>query len=387
MTEKQEKMTSGEESDETKSHNDCFAQYYGMLSHQQNMMQDLVRTSTYEKAILTNAADFEGKVVLDVGTGSGILAFFAAKAGAKKVYGVEASAMAICARKLVEANGLSDKIEILHGKLEDIEPPEKVDVIISEPLGFLLVHERMLEIFVQAREKWLKPGGLMMPSVGTIYIAPFCDQAIYDEQMSKAMFWNNSNFYGVDLTCLVDEAKSNHMGQAVVGYFPKDILLSPDRATYVVDFNTATVESLSDFHIPLNFKVDRTSLLHGLACWFDVDFNGTENHVKLCTGPGSPDTHWYQCQLLFKEPLAVNATQNITGNMHFVVNESSSYEIKIELKLEGTDIEVVNMIHLHDQHYHYLTPNAYDSNQQQWQQYWAANPPQPGAQAQAQAPQ
>jgi histone-arginine methyltransferase CARM1 len=375
MTDTAKKEETTEEGEESKSHNDCFSQYYGMLSHQQNMLQDLVRTGTYEKAILANASDFEGKVVLDVGTGSGILAFFAAKAGAKKVYGVEASAMAHCAKKLVAANGLSDKIEILHGKLEDIVPPEKVDVIISEPLGFLLVHERMLEIFVQAREKWLKPGGLMMPTIGTIYIAPFCDQAVYDEQMAKAQFWNNSNFYGVDLTCLVDDAKSNHMGQAVVGYFSKEILLSSDRATYIVDFNKATVDSLSEFDIPLEFVVDRTSLLHGLACWFDVDFNGSTESVKLCTGPGSPDTHWYQCQLLFKEPLAVNATQKITGNMHFVVNDSSSYEIKIELKLEGTDINVVNMIHLHDQHYRYLQPQAYESTQQQWQQYWAANPP------------
>ena len=65
-----------------------------MLVHQQNMLQDIVRTGTYHDAILHNPSDFKDKVVMDVGTGSGILAFFAANAGARKVYAVEASGMA-----------------------------------------------------------------------------------------------------------------------------------------------------------------------------------------------------------------------------------------------------------------------------------------------------
>lgn len=58
------------------------------------MMQDYIRTSTYQRAILSNLPDFKGKVVLDVGAGSGILSFFAIQAGARKVYAVEASTMA-----------------------------------------------------------------------------------------------------------------------------------------------------------------------------------------------------------------------------------------------------------------------------------------------------
>lgn len=69
-------------------------QFYGYLSQQQNMMQDYVRTSTYQRAFLVNEVDFKDKVVLDVGAGSGILSFFAVQAGAKKVYAVEASSMA-----------------------------------------------------------------------------------------------------------------------------------------------------------------------------------------------------------------------------------------------------------------------------------------------------
>ena len=58
-----------------------YFQFYGYLSQQQNMMQDFVRTSTYQKAILSNLTDFRGKVVLDVGAGSGILSFFAQQVG------------------------------------------------------------------------------------------------------------------------------------------------------------------------------------------------------------------------------------------------------------------------------------------------------------------
>ena len=62
-----------------------YFQFYGYLSQQQNMMQDFVRTSTYQKAIHSNLADFRDKIVLDVGAGSGILSFFAQQAGAAKV--------------------------------------------------------------------------------------------------------------------------------------------------------------------------------------------------------------------------------------------------------------------------------------------------------------
>ena len=62
-----------------------YFQFYGYLSQQQNMMQDYIRTSTYQKAILSNLTDFRDKIVLDVGAGSGILSFFAQQAGAKKV--------------------------------------------------------------------------------------------------------------------------------------------------------------------------------------------------------------------------------------------------------------------------------------------------------------
>ena len=148
-----------------------FTVYYAQLLHQGNMLQDYVRTGTYRHAFMSNTTDFTDKVVLDVGTGTGILALFAVQAGARKVYAVEASESAEVARTLVAANGYADKIEIIQGKLEEINLPEKVDIIISEPIGFLLVHERMLETYAVARERFLKPGGWMgCGCLGTSYL-------------------------------------------------------------------------------------------------------------------------------------------------------------------------------------------------------------------------
>ena len=173
-----------------------FTHYYAQLLHQGNMLADHVRTSTYQQAFLENAADFKDKVVLDVGTGTGILAFFAVQAGARKVYAVEASDSADIAEKISKANGYDDKVVIVKGKLEEITLPEKVDIIISEPIGFLLVHERMLESYAFARKHFLKPGGLMLPSTGSIVLAPITDAALHAEQAAKTVFWDNADFYG-----------------------------------------------------------------------------------------------------------------------------------------------------------------------------------------------
>jgi type I protein arginine methyltransferase len=71
------------------------------------MLMDDVRTSHYRNAIINNKQDFQDKIVMDVGAGSGILSLFAAQAGARKVYAIEASNMAESARALIEANGFS----------------------------------------------------------------------------------------------------------------------------------------------------------------------------------------------------------------------------------------------------------------------------------------
>ena len=103
------------------------------------MLEDHKRTSAYYRACVNNRKCFEGKVVLDVGTGSGILAIFAAQAGAKKVYAVEATDMAKQARTLVEHNGFGDVIEVIQGTIETVQIPEKVDILISEWMGYFLL--------------------------------------------------------------------------------------------------------------------------------------------------------------------------------------------------------------------------------------------------------
>ncbi|KAI9905324.1 hypothetical protein PsorP6_013540 [Peronosclerospora sorghi] len=333
-----------------------FSQYYGMLLHQQNMLQDHVRTGTYERAMLSNPSTFRDKVVLDVGTGSGILAFFAIKAGARKVYAVEVSHMAECARQVVAANGLRDAIVVVKGKMEDVELPEPVDVVVSEPMGFCLVHERMLETFVAAGQKWRRPGPgfTMFPSVGTLFLAPFTDDTLYRDQMAKVAFWHQTNFYGVNLSSLGTQALHNHFSQPVVGYFAPEILLSSRPAEHVFDFASVTPAELECFDFPFRFVIERTAMMHGLGCWFTVDFVGANARIVLSTAPHDAGTHWYQCRFLLPTPIAVNATQSVSGNLHFVANKKFSYDIDVEVRLDDTSIVATNHIHLHDQMYHYL---------------------------------
>ena len=131
------------------------------------------------------------------------------QAGARKVYAIEASNMAKFAQKLFEANGeVGSRIQLMHGKVEALLDtlPEKADILISEPMGTLLVNERMLETYILARKHFLNPGGLMFPSIGRIFVAAFSDAILHAELQSMASFWLNSSFYGVNLTCLHGDA-------------------------------------------------------------------------------------------------------------------------------------------------------------------------------------
>uniref|UniRef100_A0A8C4X196 Histone-arginine methyltransferase CARM1 n=1 Tax=Eptatretus burgeri TaxID=7764 RepID=A0A8C4X196_EPTBU len=328
-----------------------YFQFYGYLSQQQNMMQDYVRTGTYQRAILQNHLDFKDKVVLDVGCGSGILSFFAVQAGARKVYAVEASTMAQHAEVLVRNNRLWDRIVVIPGKVEEVSIPEEVDAIVSEPMGYMLFNERMLESYLHSK-KWLKPGGNMFPTMGDVHLAPFTDEQLYMEQFTKANFWYQQSFHGVDLASLRGAAVEEYFKQPIVDTFDIRILMAKS-IKYTVNFLEAKEDDLHRFDIPFKFHMTQSGLVHGLAFWFDVAFIGSNVTVWLSTAPTEPLTHWYQVRCLLQTPLFTKTGDTLSGSVLLVANKRQSYDIDIVAIVDQTGSRSRNTLDLKNPFFRY----------------------------------
>ncbi|XP_047490084.1 histone-arginine methyltransferase CARMER-like isoform X2 [Penaeus chinensis] len=351
-----------------------YFQFYSYLSQQQNMMQDYIRTGTYQRAILSNMSDFKDKIILDVGAGSGILSFFAAQAGARKVYAVEASSMAQHCEMLVRANNLQDTIEVIAGKIEEIDLPDMVDMIISEPMGYMLYNERMLETYLHAK-KWLKPCGRMFPSRGDLHVAPFNDETLYYEQLNKANFWYQNCFHGVDLCQLREQALNEYLRQPIVDTFDIGTCLAKS-IRHSLDFLSAQEKDLHHLVIPLEFHILKSCTMHGLAFWFDVAFLGSTQTVWLSTAPTEPLTHWYQVRCLLEKPIFVKEGQLVTGTVELIANRRQSYNVKIVVRVEGTTTVSSNTLDLKNPYFRYtgVAPqpppgnNTVSPSESYWQQ-------------------
>ena len=301
---------------------DYYFDSYAHFGIHEEMLKDEVRTNSYMDAILQNKHLFKDKVVLDVGCGTGILSMFAAKAGAKHVYAVDCSSIIEQAQEIVKANGFEGQITLIRGKVEEVElPVDKVDIIISEWMGYFLLYESMLDTVIAARDKWLVPGGLILPDKCTLYVEAIED----DEYMKEKIHWWD-NVYGFDMKCIKKIAFLEPLVDTVEG----DAVVTNSCPVLEIDINTVTVEDLA-FESTFTVAAERADFVHAMVAYFDIEFRGCHKPVKFSTGPHAEYTHWKQTVFYLEESLAINAGEAITGRIKCGPNKKNPRDLDIEL--------------------------------------------------------
>ncbi|KAF2843267.1 S-adenosyl-L-methionine-dependent methyltransferase [Patellaria atrata CBS 101060] len=310
------------------------AHYFNSYNHHgihEEMLKDEVRTKSYRDAIYQNSHLFKDKVVLDVGCGTSILSMFAVKAGAKHVIGVDMSTIIEKAREIVERNGMTSKITLLQGKMEEVELPfPKVDIIISEWMGYFLLYESMLDTVLYARDKYLAEDGLIFPDKAIIYMAGIEDGEYKEEKIG---FWDN--VWGFDYTPMKDSA----MKEPLVDTVDMKAVVTDPAPILTLDLYTVTPADLA-FRANYNLVARRNDFIHAIIAWFDIEFSACHKPIKFSTGPHTKYTHWKQTVFYLHDVLTVETGERVVGILENKPNEKNKrdLDIRITYRLETDDM-------------------------------------------------
>jgi len=292
------------------------------------MLRDEVRNEAYRRAIAHVVKP--GDVVLDMGAGTGILSIFAATAGARKVYAVERTEVAAVARRMIEKNGFTDRIEVIEQDLEDVTLPEKVDVIVSEWMGGFGVDENMLAPLVIARDRWLKPGGKIIPERVTSFVAA-AEISDFDEAIA---YWR-SRPHGVDMSVIASMTTQESFHTQT--HLAPDALIAEPQAMWSHDPYTCSLEEADQVFTGIcTFAATRAGEVSGLVSWFTAEM-GDGN--TLTNAVGAPPTHWGRTLFPFDQPIEVPAGAPIRVEVRCQPSIPGSCEFYWSVKIADRPLE------------------------------------------------
>ncbi len=272
------------------------------------------------------------------------------KAGAKHVIGVDMSTIIFKAKEIVKVNGMEDKITLIQGKMEEIDLPfPKVDIIISEWMGYFLLYESMLDTVLYARDKYLAKDGLIFPDKATIFVCGIEDGDYKEEKIgckcrqtaerifdanncSQPLVWDN--VYGFDYSPL----KATALSEPLVDTVEVKAAVTDPSSVLTLDLYTCITADLA-FSIPFSLKCRRDDFVHALVAWFDIDFTACHKPIRFSTGPHTKYTHWKQTVFYLQEVLTVQQDEEIACTLEVRPNEKNRRDLDIQVgyKLETQD--------------------------------------------------
>ncbi|XP_017855858.1 PREDICTED: protein arginine N-methyltransferase 1 [Drosophila arizonae] len=301
-------------------------EYFNSYSHfgiHHEMLSDTVRTSSYRSALMENQKFLNGKSVLDVGCGTGILSIFASQAGAKNVVGIDNSEIVYTAMDIVRKNNIKN-VQLIKGRLEDTELPEaKYDVIISEWMGYFLLYEAMLDTIIYARENHLSPNGKILPNRCTLHLVGI-NEMLHEQHVE---FW--SDVYGVDMSDLRKRSIEEPLIEVVN---PEHILTDSQE---IASFDMMTVDlNYSNFSHEFHLKCTQTGKLAAFVGYFDTFFD-LDKQIMFSTSPAATPTHWKQTVFFMDQPQAVQKDQVISGKIMSRRHQGDARALRVDIEAFG----------------------------------------------------
>lgn len=293
-----------------------------VASYQELILSDSACFGSYIKVCRMNKRQFAGKIVLNIGCGTGILAMKAAAAGAKHVFAVEHTDVADFARQIIKDNGFESLITVIKGKMEEVElPVDKVDIIISRWMGYFLLHESLLDAVLHARDKYLDIGGLILPDRASLYLA-----AINDYQYKQEKYGDWENMYGIDMDCIREAALSEVL---------VDSVNANQLMTTICRLADITIYQINSQYRSLKCRFSLTLLksenIYAFVAWFGVRFNFLRFPVTLFTDPFNAPTHWKQAVMYLPEVVVAKKGGSLSGTLTISRTERYQKDLNIGL--------------------------------------------------------
>ncbi len=273
-----------------------------IVDEHRHYLQDHIRLTAFRQAIQELVVP--GSVVVDLGSGTGVLGLLACKAGATRVYSIEETSLIEVAREICQANGFTDRTSFIKELSTRVELPEPADVILADQIGHFGFEAGLFDYFSDARRRFLKPSGTTIPQRITFCLAPVEHEALWDH----IEFWNQSPM-GLDV-------RPAHSIAAHTGYPVKlmaEELLGTSVEALSVDPGVSGSQPL---HLTCTLAITRTGTLHGLGGWFVAHLSPS---VTMSNSPLSE--HRIDRRNIFfplDRPIPVHTGDSVTVTMHIL---------------------------------------------------------------------
>lgn len=289
------------------------------------MIADPVRMDAYQAALERTVRP--GCVVLDIGTGTGLMAMMAVRLGARRVYAVEPGDSIALARVAARDSGVADRIEFLQDISTRITLPERADVIVSDLRGVLPVFQEHVRSLADARDRHLAPGGTLIPRADTLRVAPV--EAPDEYRLFTAPWEEHAR--GFDLSVARGMVLNNWAKTRIL---PGQLLAEP-RTWAVLEYGTRRDPNVQG---TLEWTVQRDATGHGLAVWFRADL---VDGVGFTTGPEGPDIIYRTGFFPWMEPVALRAGDVVEVDLQarYVGNEYVWVWNTIVRRTDGSRVE------------------------------------------------